>query len=760
MRRILLCALIAMLAVTFKASAVESFKIGAIRTEGLQRITEGTVLNYLPLKVGDTLNTRSARQAIRALFNTGFFRDVDLYRDGETLVIRVVERPAISDITISGNKAIKEDDLRKGLRDIGITEGEIYNKQKLDIVEQELTHQYYDRGKYSVKVKVNATPLERNRVAVTIDIDEGKTAKIKHINVVGNKTFEDDTLIDEWESGTTGWLSWWTDNDQYSREKLGGDLETLRSYYMDRGYLQFNLESAQVSITPDRKKIAITANIKEGDVFKVTGVDVTGDMVLPKKDLLQLVEIKAGDTFSRKLVEKSADNITAVLANIGYAFANVTPVPDIDSDNKTVSLTFFVDPGNRVYVRRVEFFGNYKTRDQVLRREMRQFEGAWFSQAAVERSRVRLQRLGFFKEVNIETPKVPGTDDQVDIQVTVEERPAGQFQTGFGYSQTSGLIFSGQIRQNNFLGSGKQVSAGVNVSDIYKTLSLSYLNPYYTEDGVSRGFNLSYSTYNQSSANISDYSTEQASLGVVFGIPVTEVDYFRFGANVDRTHINTGPETPQDILDFLAENGSRYTTYRLTSDLVHDTRNSYFNPTAGNLQRIGVEFATPGSNVEYYKVHLQTENYWPLTDKYTFSLGGQLGYGDGYGKTTGLPFFENFYAGGPRSVRGYKDNTLGPRDQFNNPIGGSVKVVGSAELLFPVPFLGKVADSRMSWFVDFGQVYNGVDNFDLNKLRYTTGIGATWQAPVGPITISVAYPLNDKPGDETETIQFVFGNLF
>lgn len=759
MRNLLISALL-ILASTASAQTVDPFTVENIRVEGLARITEGTVLNYLPVKEGDTLDARRAQEAIRALFDTGFFRDISLLRDGDTLVVEVAERPAISDITIEGNKAIKTEELRKGLQGIGLAEGEIFDQQKLDIIEQELTRQYYSRGKYSVEVSTSVSTLERNRVGISIDIKEGETARIKHINVVGNEVFDDDTLVDEFESDTSNWLSWYSKDDQYSREKLGGDLEKLRSYYMDRGYLEYNLESAQVSITPDKQKIAITANVQEGEVFRVTDVNITGNTVVPKEELMALIEIEPGQIFSRKQVESTADNISSVLANIGYAFANVTPVPDIDSENREVSINFFVDPGNRVYVRRVEFLGNYKTRDRVLRREMRQFEGAWFSQAAVERSRIRLQRLGYFSEVNIETPEVPGTDDQVDIQVTVEERPSGSFVTGFGYSQNTGGIFSAQIRQRNFLGSGKQVTAGINVSKVYQQFNASYINPYYTEDGVSRGFNIGYSTVDQAQANISDYSTNVASAGTIWGIPVTEVDGVRLGLTLDRTEIDAGPEAPQDILDFLEEEGDSFDTVRASAEFTHDTRNSYYTPTDGNLQRIGLEVATPGSNVEYYKVHYETENYWPLNDTFTFALGGQIGYGDGYGETSSLPFFENFFAGGPRSVRGYDDNTLGPKDQFDNPIGGAFKVTGSAEILFPPPLLKDVADTRISMFVDFGNIYQDFDAFDAGEMRYAAGIGATWQAPVGPISLSVAFPFNDQPGDETEVVQFLFGDVF
>lgn len=759
MQKILLSAVFVLFTVA-RVQAVESFAVEDIRVDGLQRITEGTVLNYLPVKEGDRLTTRSARDAIRALFGTGFFRDISLARDGNVLVVEVVERPAISDLTIQGNKAIKTEELRRALSGIGLTEGEIFDQQKLEVVESELTRQYFSRGKYSVDVSSEVTPLERNRVSISIDIDEGETAKIKHINVVGNEVFDDDTLIDEFESSTTGWLSWYSKDDQYSREKLGGDLETLRAYYLDRGYLDFSLESAQVSITPDKQKIAITTNVSEGETYTVTDTSISGETIVPREELRELIEIEPGQVFSRKEVEETADSITAVLGNIGYAFANVTPVPEMDEENREVSVNFYVDPGQRVYVRRIEFFGNYKTRDEVLRREMRQFEGAWFSQAAVERSRIRLQRLGYFANVNIETPQVPGTEDQVDIHVTVEERPAGSFQAGFGYSQTAGLIFSAQVRQRNFLGTGKFVTVGANTSDFSKRFNASYTNPYYTQDGVSRGFSFGYTTLDRRRANIADFNQESTQLGVNFGIPVSEVSNVRLGLSGDRTTIDTGPNTPDDILDFLDREGSTFDTIRVSTEYARDTRNSYFNPDRGNLNRVGVEVATPGSNTEYVKFNYKSEYFWPLNDTFTFSVGTDIGYGEGYGDSEELPFFENFFGGGPRSVRGYEANTLGPKDQFNNPLGGALKVTGSVELLFPPPLLEDVADTRFAAFVDFGNIYADYDAFDAGELRYSVGIGTTWQAPVGPISLSIAMPFNDQPGDRTEVVQFLFGNVF
>ncbi|MDX1572067.1 MAG: outer membrane protein assembly factor BamA [Xanthomonadales bacterium] len=759
------------------------YTVSDIRVEGLQRIAPGTVFNYLPLEVGDRITQSRAAEAIRALFSTGFFQDVSLARQGDILVVRVVERPAIAEIEIEGNRDIKTEDLMRVLADFGLAEGEVFERVTLDRIQQSLTREYFNRGKYNVAIDTQVQELQRNRVKVNIDIAEGDAAQIKHINIVGNEAFTDEEILEDFESSTPGFLSWYTKDDQYSREKLQGDLEALRSYYQDRGYVDFDVESTQVTISPDKKDIYITANVREGEVYTVSEIQLTGDFVnIPEESLRNLVVIQEGQTFSRRLVEASVDNITATLTNIGYAFANVSPYPEIDKASREVKIVFFVEPNKRVYVRRINFYGNSKTRDEVLRREMRQFEGGWFSQALIDRSRLRLQRLSYLEEVNIETPRVPGTEDQVDVNVTVKERTAGSFTFGLGFSQTTGVLASLSISQENFLGTGKQLGLSLNSSSFFKRIDLSFVNPYFTDDGVSVGYQLSIRELDQGEANIASFLTDTVGLSTSFGIPLTEVDRVRLLVGVEDTEITPFPGAGDEIRDELTAIGDEITTYRSEISWSRDSRNRFFNPTSGSVQRASFELALPGSTVEYYKVFYSNTSYFPLNRYLTFVFGGEVGYGDVYGDagdaedtSFGLPFFEHFFAGGVRSVRGYEDNTLGPRTTTTivdpddpdaepvvitgRPFGGDLKVTGSAEVVFPTPFVSGNT-TRLSWFLDFGQVYEDLDAFDSGEIRYTTGISLQWQAPVGPVVINLAFPLNEEEGDETETIQFAFGNFF
>jgi outer membrane protein insertion porin family len=773
-------ALFAVVLIATNALAQETFVISDIRVEGLQRIAAGTVFNYLPIEVGDTLTRKNSADALRALFRTGFFEDVSLERQDDILVIRVLERPAISEIEIEGNKDIKTEDLMRALSDFGMAEGEVFQRITLDRMQQSLTREYFNRGKYNVIIDTDVQEMPRNRVKVAIDIDEGDAAKIKHINIVGNTTYTDEEILEDFESSTGDWLSWYTRDDQYSREKLQGDLEALRSYYQDRGYIDFDVESTQVSISPDKQDIYITANVREGDIYQVSEVVLTGEFVVPEATLRQLIVISSGQTFSRRRLDASVENITATLSNVGYAFANVSPVPEIDRETQEVKITLFIDPGKRVYVRRVNFFGNSKTKDEVLRREMRQFEGGWFSQAQVERSRLRLQRLSYVEEVNIETPQVPGSDDQVDVNVTVKERTAGSFTFGLGFSQTTGALISLGVSQENFLGSGKQVGLSVNSSDFYKRLDVSYVNPYYTDDGVSRGFNFSIRELDQGEANIASYLADTISISTTYGIPLSEVDRVRLLIGAENTEITPFAGAGDEITDELAFYGDNLDTYRAELLWSRDSRNRFFSPTRGSVQRASLEIALPGSSVEYYKLFYSNTKYFPVARNWTISLSGELGYGDVYGgqdgsEQFGLPFFEHFFGGGVRSVRGFEDNTLGPRTSTSfvdpdsgetfvlegRPYGGDLKITGSANLFFPIPFMKEQGTTtRLSYFFDFGQVYESLDAFDAGEIRYTTGLSLQWQAPVGPIVINLAFPLNDKDGDEVETLQFAFGNFF
>jgi outer membrane protein insertion porin family len=799
------------------APAPASFTVSDIRIDGLQRISAGTVFTYLPIERGDTVDHSRAAEAIRALYKTGFFEDVRLDRQGDILVVTVVERPAINKLTLVGNKDIKTEDLTKGLSGIGLAEGETFDRQHLDTVTQELTRQYNDRGKYNVEISPSVTKLDRNRVDITINIKEGKAAKIRHINLIGNEKFPEKKITDSWESKESNWLSWYRRDDQYSREKLGGDLEKLDEYYLDRGYLDFSVDSTQVAISPDKSDMYITAGLTEGEQYTVTDVQVSGDTVLPKEQIEKMVLLKPGQIFSRRALEVTSDSITATLGNIGYAFAQVNPIPDADREKHTVGITLQVVPGPRVNVRRISFKGNTRTADEVMRREMRQFEGSWYSQAAVDRSKVRLQRLGYFESVDVENVPVAGSSDQVDVVYNVKETTSGSFVFGLGFSQLSGLTTSIQLSQNNFLGSGNRVSVEAQRSDYLQRYSFSFLNPYFTDEGMSLGYNLWWREFDNSSFNTASYSTTSGAAQMVLGLPITESDTVTALFGIDSNQINTfRGSTPPAIIDYIDALGTRtFHAWRTELAWARDTRNDYFTPTRGTSQRISAEIALPGSTVEYFKLNYAYSKYWPISRAMILNTRIELGYGDSYGdpvtrdicftpdsfqdtdnnpatppvfvpgpppsdpcipgtggspdyiKTVtadGLPFFENFYAGGTNSVRGFRDNTLGPRQGFSpastfqQPLGGSIKTVGSIEMYFPTLINSPAA--RLSAFVDFGNVFAGTEDFDAGQLRVSAGVAMLWRAPVGPISISYATPLRKEDGDEIERLQFTFGGAF
>jgi len=784
------------------AHAFDAFTISDIRVEGLSRIAPGTVFTYLPVEKGDSLTSDRADQAIRALYKTGFFNDVQLGRQGDILVVTVKERPQITKIAIRGNKDLKEEDLLKGLKGIGLAEGEAFDDLKLNEVQGELIRQYYNRGKYNVSVKTTKVNLDRNRVEVAINIAEGKAAKIKHLNIVGNTVYPDKQIEGEFESGTTNLTSWYSKDDQYSREKLSGDLEKLQSYYMDRGYADFAVDSTQVGISPDKRKMYVTANIKEGEVYNVSDVKLTGNLILKEEDVRKLVKLNPGDVFSRKKVEQSVDAMTSNLSNIGYAFAEVQPIPTIDREKRLVSLNFFVNPGKRVYVRNVVFKGNLHTEDEVVRREMRQLEGAWYSQAAIDRSKIRLQRLGFFKTVVIDTPKVPGTDDQVDVTIALEEQNSGQFQFGLGYSQVQGIIASVAVTQNNFFGTGDRVSISAQQSQLQKRYQLSYFEPYLTDDGIGIGYDIQHTELDASQLNIASYLTNTDAFDIYLGIPISESDSVNVQMGVSKTGINTlAGFTPQPIVDYIDNLGHHtFHAWNMQVSWSHDTRNRYWNPTRGSLQSVSLEATLPGSTVEYYKFNYRFAQYLRMTDRLTFYGHFNIGYGDTYkdpkgvlppdhpnylADIGGLPFFQNFYAGGVSDVRGFRDNTLGPfyivnpitcpatNSNCRLPVGGSLKTVASAEVIIPTPFVKEADDStRVSLFLDVGNVFrntlcdptfvdcNKTNKFSVSELRASAGVSFTWRAPVGPIVINLARPIRKKDGDDTEVIQFTFGNTF
>jgi outer membrane protein insertion porin family len=748
--------------------AAEVFQIADIRVEGLQRIAPGTVFNYLPVQVGDTVGDGVTGGIIRSLYQTGFFDDVRVEREGNILVLWVRERPAIASIDITGNRDIDTKALTAALEDIGLKEGRVFDRSVLDRIEQELERQYFVRGKYGVLIQSTVSPLERNRVAVRIEITEGLTARIKQINLIGNQAFSEKELLELFELGPTGWTSFYTKNDQYSKQKLAGDLESLRSFYLDRGFIRFDITSTQVSISPDKKDIYVTVVVAEGEPYRISDIKLAGEPSIPATDLFPLIQLKRGDYFSRRATTESAERVSNLLGDRGYAFANVNTIPEVDEEAREVAVTFFVDPGQRVYVRRVNMKGNTRTRDEVLRREMRQLESAWFSAELVRKSRERLQRLGYFEDVSIETPAVPGSTDQVDVDVTVTERPAGNLSAGVGFSQSQGVLFNASITQNNFLGTGKRVALGLNTSQATQFYQIAYTNPFYTVDGISRGFNISYRETDFDELIGADYSTDVGVLGINFGLPISETSRAGLGLRYQYTKFIAG-NTSELAQEFVEDNGDVFNDFILSASYTNDSRDTAIFPTQGGLRQLRADIAVPGSDLQYYKLSYQEQYYIPLTTRFVLSLSGDVGYGEGYGGTEGLPFFENYYAGGPRSVRGYVANSLGPREiADDDPVGGNLRLVGSVELYAPPPGWPELAKTlRLGAFLDFGNVWetNGSDlvaptGFDIGDLRYTTGLSATWLSPIGALSISVAYPLNEQDGDDTQVFQFGIGQTF
>ncbi|MDD1605597.1 MAG: outer membrane protein assembly factor BamA [Methylococcaceae bacterium] len=772
--RLLLLCLFASQAV----EADEEFIVRDIQVKGLQRISVGTVYNDFPVNVGEKFSLDHSAAAIRALFKTGFFKDVSLSKEGSTLVINVVERPTIAKIAFEGNKDLSKDDLTKALDKIGLSEGKVFDRQVLDKVEQELSRQYLSHGKYGLKIKTDVTTLTRNRVGINITISEGRVTKIKQINIIGNNAFDDKTLLSKFELSPSDLLSFYTKNDQYSKQKLSADLESLLSYYLDRGYINFAIESTQVAITPDKKDIYVTINVKEGDVYTLNKVKLAGNLVVPPDQLTKLVSVGPGEVFSRKNATETSKAIQDRLGDEGYAFANVNMVPEIIEATKTVDMTFAVDPGKRVYVNRINVRGNTTTRDEVLRREMRQMESSWASSSKIERSKVRLERLGYFESVNVETPPVAGTADQIDANYTVVEKPSGNLSAGIGYSQVQGIILNANVSQDNVFGSGKRVNLAFNNSTYTTNYQFGFFNPYFTVDGVSQGYNLGYAKRNAGAVNLSNYTTDVGNIGTNFGIPLNEFDMLRFDTDLRHTNLKINDYTDsfgntsnayvsKQIRDFVREEGNKYWTLGETISWTHDTLNRALFPNQGGQQRASAQIIVPGSDLQYYKVGYRHQHYFPIAKDFTFKLNGEIAYGDGYGSTASLPFFENYFAGGTGSVRGFKNNTLGPRDtQENllngtfiqgNPIGGSSKIIGNAELFFPVPFMTETKSVRLGTFFDAGTVSKG---FSVNEMRYSAGLSGEWLSPFGALSVSAAYPINAAPTDQKQAFQFNFGQSF
>ncbi len=753
---VLVCAL---LAVTTGAlgQAFRSFVVKDIRVEGLQRTEAGTVFSYLPVKVGETMTEEKAQQALRALFATGFFRDVRLEVENDVLVILVEERPVVASIDLVGVKEFEPDRIMSILRESGLAEGRTFDRAVLDAAEQELKRQYLSRGRYAAEVQTTVTPLERNRVGISISVNEGEIAKIRSINIVGGQAFSEKALLDLFVLRTPGWLTWYTKHDQYSKPKLTADLETLRSFYLDRGFVDFNIESTQISITPDKRDIYITVNVIEGGKYTIAEVKLDGQFLVPAEELQKLVTVKAGEVFSRQRLSETIKAITDRLGNDGYAFANASAIPQIDRAARTVALTILIDPGRRVYVRRINVAGNTRTRDEVLRREMRQLEGSYYDASKIQLSKTRIDRTQYFKDVNVETAPVAESADQVDVNFTVEEKPTGAILLGVGFSSVDKFVVSGSVSQANVFGSGKFISLQVNSGKVNRTYALSYLNPYFTVDGVSQGFDAYSRKVDASSLAVGAYTTDTLGGGIKFGYPLSETDAVNFGLSAENVKLGLFSSSPSSYNKFSALFGSKYTYAAGTVSWGREDRDSAILPTRGALTRGGLEVA--GGDLQYYRANISQQWFYPLSRTTTLALSGDLGLVRGLGGKS-VPFFKNFYAGGPGSVRGYRAFSLGPQDGESNVLGGTRTITGSAEVLFPIPGAQQDKSLRLAAFIDAGQVFGANEKFALGDLRYSAGIGLAWTSPFGPLRLSFAQPLNQKKGDRPERLQFTFGTVF
>ncbi|HXQ64808.1 MAG TPA: outer membrane protein assembly factor BamA [Steroidobacteraceae bacterium] len=779
------------------------FTVGDMRVEGLQRISEGTVYNYLPVSLGDRMTHQKVEEAIRALYATGFFRDVELRRDGNTLVVAVRERPSIESFEIKGNKDIKTEDMQKSLKNVGLATGKTFDRSVLEDVKQYLTDQYFSRGKYAVKVDAKVEDVPGNKVKISIDIKEGKRAKIRQINFVGDTAYPPKEILDTLELKTPNWLSWYKQDDRYSRETLQGDLEKLRSWYMDRGYANFQIDSTQVAIAPEKDDIFITVNVTEGDVFRVSEVKLAGTMVVPEEDLRKLILVQPGQIYSRKLATNTQELMSYRLGSAGYAFAKIEPVPTTDPDKKTVSLTFFVDPGNRAYVRRVNFNNTTSINDEVLRREMRQLEGAWLSNQAVDRSKQRLQRLPYIEKVEVENKPVTGTPDLVDVNFDIKEGLPGQFGGGIGYSQAQGIVLNGNFTHANFMGRGERVSVEVNAGRYSSVYSLSETDPYTTIDGVARTLSLTYRKSTQFVSSASQFSTTMLTAGADFSYPITEFQGVHLGASASIDQLlasETG--SADEAIAWVRDNGSTYTRtatvldgtgatttfdfygsrfdiFQVVAGWSFDSRNRAIFADRGLRNSVQVSYALPGTSVRYYTAAWNFLDLIPTWKQFVVAVKAQVDYGNKLGNTTALPPFAQFFAGGPDTVRGYYESRLGPKDSFGNPYGGNLLTVANLELLFPTPEKWK-ANVRVSAFYDIGNVFStccvnfvGQDRqtpvnykFSYNELKRSVGIGVQWLAPLGIFRFSYAVPLNASEGngitypDQREGFQFSIGSAF
>ncbi|HNG09694.1 MAG TPA: outer membrane protein assembly factor BamA [Agitococcus sp.] len=740
-----------------------SFTVKDIQIQGLMRVSPASVYAQLPINTGDVVDDAKIALAIRQLFATGSFEDISLARDGDVLIVNVIERPSIASIKLEGNKAIDTDTLMKALKDAGLVEGEVLKRASLDHIKGELERVYFGQGRYDATISVNNIAKPRNRVAVDVKINEGESARITTINILGNKAFSEKELLKLMQSKATHFTSFFKGDDKYARERLMGDLEALRSFYLDSGYINFAINSHQVTLSQDKKSVFIDISLNEGDKYQFGEPKILGEVPINEQELQKLLLVKSGRDYSQQLVTASSKLMKQRLGSDGYLFSEINPIPEIDEQNKKVNLSFFVNPNKKTYVRRVNFQGNNKTDDHVLRREMRQFEGTLASTDKIDLSKLRLQRLGFFKDVTIETPKVPNTTDQVDLNVKVQEQPSGTLTASVGYSGGSGMIFSLGVSQNNFLGTGNKVGINLNRSETSDNYNISFSDPYFTVDGISRGYNIYYRNTKLDERNISRYATDSQGASLSFGYPIDETKNINFSLGIDQTDITLGTLPSQLVQNFVTEHGNSITSYMGVVSWNYNSLNRGVFATKGASQRLALEFAVPPSDVNYTKLSYAAQIYFPINDDFTVRLRTDLGYGDS------LPFYKNYFAGGYGSVRGYRDNTLGPRSPViaNDPdpevVGGNVLVENSVELIVPTPFAKNYSQLRTVFFVDSGMVYyrnNPPYNFDLSNLRYSAGISIAWLTAIGPLSFSLSRPFNYDEADDRQNFQFTIGQPF
>lgn len=738
-------------------ATAKSFKVSDVRVDGLQRITAGSFFNYLPVRRGDVIDEKDFPLIIRQLYQTAFFDNINLYRDNNVLVVEVEERPIIGEVNFEGNKDLSDKILLQGSKSLGLGVGDTFDKTKLKQLERELLNLYYGRSKFDVIITTATRPLNNNRLALDITIQEGISARIKQINIVGNKAFSEKTVLNAIKLSTSKWHSLLTKGDQYSGEKLRGDIDRIEAFYLDRGYLDFKVNSTQVSLTDDKKYVYITVNISEGLPYRVYGSTFSGNTLLKQHVLSQSLKYGVGDYYSRQKVRESQQLLQEALGDKGYAFANVQVIPKLDRERQEVTLQYHLSPGKKTYVRRVEFRGNYKTNDEVLRREMRQMEAAVYNHTKLQRSNERLLRLKYITSVKRTQVPVKGKPDQVDIVYEVVETPSRNFTAGIGYGSSSGVLFNLGYESANFLGTGNAFAFDFGQSDTKQSYSLSFTDPYYTLDGISRSFSLYYTKENEDKANIGDWSSDNWGAFVRYGFPVNEAESFRLGAGYRGIKINTGDSVSPEIPAYLAKHGERYDEFVLDFHWTHDTRDQTIFSNSGAVTRFKAELVTPGSSETYYKLSARNRTYFRLGENLLTSVRGDISYGDGYGDTEDVPFFRHYYAGGLTTVRGFKTNTLGPKWSNGDKKGGDLRVTGGAEIIFPW-HLGQDAETvRLGAFLDFGNVYNDLDDFDASDFRYSTGLYVLWRSPIGPLNLSYGIPLNEKEGDELEKFQFTVG---